>query len=457
MTLAHRYTIPIIAGDLRRAEFIQQLADTCEYMDSVSYDIFYRITQRLNLYRAKLNQMEERIQNANVHIGQIKDLKNATQSYSNSRYPVQEKRSIYKSIFEQNPINDDDCPSELSWNTFHFNETSDKYAHLNDDSLFVLKQYEDNFLQQTKRQIPSNNLGKFPTNIKSVVSLLKCNTNENPYIKSTEIDPLNVTSRKRKRIDESISQCMEDVHLPMFSSKLFERSPGNNFAYTPNVDPVHQLSLPDNLPDLDNYVTFGNDTKIDFQQPQITPSSTIIMPLDNQIPSEQTLPITIETEPINVTVPPVDLPSITTETSISTVASSPVELSPPSSSLVQETNTIVDQKVTDNICDDLPLTPVIDTRKVVNNTALSNSKEPLSIKSMLEDFFGPRRLHLRPPTPPRTNTANTTRVAKKTNDSLSKIGNSFIENIAAKTDEIRNSQRYVRNDSKNEDSDEWSD
>lgn len=184
MTSSHPYTVPIIAGDLRRAEFVKQVADTLDYMDSVSQDVFNRIAIRLNVYRAQLNKFDERIQNANAHIDRIKGSKRAIQVHSSARYPVEQNRSTYRSIFE---IDDDENkPPVLHYNAFRLNETVDKFIDPNDkeskshdETLIVLKASDDNAIQKTKKNV-LNGLGKPPSNIKSVVSFLTYNTQENP-------------------------------------------------------------------------------------------------------------------------------------------------------------------------------------------------------------------------------------------------------------------------------------
>jgi len=186
MTSTQPYAVPVISGDLRRAELIKQFADTFDYLDSVSQDMFNRIAIRLNVYRAQLNKFDERIQHANAHIDRIKGSKRAIQVHSSARYPVEQNRSTYKSIYEYDINNEDNKPPVLQYNLFRLNETVDKFiepndkgSKSNDDTLIVLKQYEENFIQKTKRTV-LNGLGRPPTNIKSVVSFLKYNTQENP-------------------------------------------------------------------------------------------------------------------------------------------------------------------------------------------------------------------------------------------------------------------------------------
>lgn len=199
MTTTQPYNVPVIAGDLRRAEFVKQYADIFEYMDAISQDMFNRIAIRLNIYRAQLNKFNERIQHANSHIERIKGSKRAIQVHSSARYPVEQNRSTYKSIFEYDPDNEETKPPLLHYNLFRLNETIDKFidpnekeSKSNDEKLVVLKQYENNFIQKTKRNVLTG-LGRPPTNIHSVVSFLKYNTQENPYVINNPYFYLNIS------------------------------------------------------------------------------------------------------------------------------------------------------------------------------------------------------------------------------------------------------------------------
>ncbi|CAF1499016.1 unnamed protein product [Rotaria magnacalcarata] len=351
MTATHPYTIPVISGDLRRAEFVKQLADTFDYMDTVSQDMFNRIAIRLNIYRAQLNKFDERIQHANAHIDRIKGSKRAIQVHSSARYPVEQNRSTYKSIFECDTDNEDNRPPVLHYNLFRLNETNDKFIDRNDkeskskdDTLVVLKQYDDNFIQKTKRNI-LHGLGKPPTNIKSVVSFLKYNTSENPYTQPTKIDPLNVGGRMRKQADEPTQPRIVETPLPAFYSQRSERPKIGDFGYNPTLGIVPQLSLPDNLPELDNYATFDENTTNDWSGQQMTsiaPSYAISMLPDiNDLSSSATTTTLPPVEPPRTTVlapPPVDIPAIIPLTSTSNTVPPPAPplppLAPPLSSTV---------------------------------------------------------------------------------------------------------------------------
>ena len=127
MTTLQPYAVPVLASDLRRAEFVKQCADTCDYLDTVSQDMFNRIAIRLNVYRAQLNKFDERIQHATAHIERVKGSKRAIQVHSSARYPVEQGRSTYTSIFECNPENE---PPVFHFNQYRLSETKIGRAHV---------------------------------------------------------------------------------------------------------------------------------------------------------------------------------------------------------------------------------------------------------------------------------------------------------------------------------------
>ncbi|CAF4197811.1 unnamed protein product [Adineta steineri] len=315
MTSTQLYTVPIIPDGLRRVELIKQFADTFDYLDSISQDIFNRISSRLNVYRAQVNQFDKQIQHSDEHINHIKGSKYPIQVHSSARYPIEQNRSTFKSIFE---CDTDNKPSVFHYDLFHSNESDDKYTNSksNDDTLIVLKQYEENFLQKT-RTTNLNGFGRLPTNIKSVISLLKHNTKENAYIQSRKTDSLNTATRMRKQVDESIQTRNSFIENPssLFYEQMFERSAMADINYNPTLGLVPELSLPDNLTELDNFATFADNTVIDRTKQQMTsiaPSfSDLILPDINDLPSTTiTAPPVKSPEPTVSTLPLVDIPEI---------------------------------------------------------------------------------------------------------------------------------------------------
>ncbi|CAF3875587.1 unnamed protein product [Rotaria sp. Silwood1] len=362
MTITRPYTVPIIASDLRRAELVKQFADIFEHVEAILQDIFNRVTIRLNVYRAQLKEFDERIQHANTHIDHIQGSKHAIQVHSSATYPVEKYRSTYKSIFESDTYNEDNQPFVLHYNLFHLNEAMDKFidcndnnSKSNDDRLIVLNQYEDNFMEKTKKDV-LNGLGRLPINIKSVVSLLKYRTRENPYIQSTKSDSLNVGKRIRKQINEPTQPSMDEILLPSFHKENSERSAVDNFAYNPTLGLVPQLSLPDNLPELDKCATFNYDTTNYWdgrQTMSIAPSfAASVLPDINDL-SSSVITSTPPIEPSETIVPTITLTSTSDFVPIRVPSPMPLATALPSSlaippSLTLSTNVNESQTLINN-------------------------------------------------------------------------------------------------------------
>ncbi|CAF4247862.1 unnamed protein product [Adineta steineri] len=132
---------------------------------------------------------------------------------------------------------------------------------------------------------------------------------------------------------------------------MFERSAMADINYNPTLGLVPELSLPDNLPELDHFATFADNTVIDRTKQQMTsiaPSfSDLILPNFNDLTSTAiTAPPVKSPEPTVSTLPLVDIPEIipVTPTSISIPAPLPSPapvLTPTSLSTVPPISTLL--------------------------------------------------------------------------------------------------------------------
>jgi hypothetical protein len=84
---------------------------------------------------------------------------------------------------------------------------------------------------------------------------------------------------------------ISEIPLPAFYG-MSERPSTADFGYNPSLILVHQFILPDDLPELDNYATFGDNTVIDWTKQQMTsiaPSFAIpMLPDINELSSSTT-------------------------------------------------------------------------------------------------------------------------------------------------------------------------
>ncbi|XP_065661526.1 WASH complex subunit 1 [Hydra vulgaris] len=243
------YNIPVISADLRQEDYIFQLADTLEYLENVTEDVFKRITDRVDSLKQKLDNINQRAGLAQTKIDTLKGSRKAIRVFSSAKYPAADTLDIYKSIFH---INND--LNEIKRSS---NQVSMRHISFNDNALKEKLQ----FYNVTTKVLKNDNddkkregLGKLPKALDSVSSLLLLNTSENPYKKYVIMDPLaGAITRTRKSLDgedEEIGVAPSTITNP----EHLERGNGDNYFYMPGLGAVPEIDVPVYLPDLPGVV-----------------------------------------------------------------------------------------------------------------------------------------------------------------------------------------------------------
>lgn len=170
-----RYTVPVIPTDLRREETVLQICDALEHVDKIASDIFSRIGSRVAENQRKLTNINERVSLAEAKISAIKGSKKATKVFSGPKYPSIEEESQYKSVYDNSCI--------LPKTKRHAHKIQSKHPPLDDKALKEKLQY---FTVPTTKnpvgivQAEQEGLGRLPSHLQSISSLLLFNTTENP-------------------------------------------------------------------------------------------------------------------------------------------------------------------------------------------------------------------------------------------------------------------------------------
>ncbi|KAG2459892.1 WASH1 protein, partial [Polypterus senegalus] len=71
------YSVPLIQPDLRREETIHQIADALQYLETISADIFTRVSLNVEKNRNHLQAVTDRIKLAQARIDKIKGSRKA--------------------------------------------------------------------------------------------------------------------------------------------------------------------------------------------------------------------------------------------------------------------------------------------------------------------------------------------------------------------------------------------
>ncbi|XP_033824284.1 WASH complex subunit 1-like [Periophthalmus magnuspinnatus] len=93
------YSVPLIQPDVRREEAILQIADALVYLETISTDIFQRVSESVEKNRQQLQSVTDRIGLAQARVDKIKGSKKATKVFSSAKYPAPDRLADYSSIF----------------------------------------------------------------------------------------------------------------------------------------------------------------------------------------------------------------------------------------------------------------------------------------------------------------------------------------------------------------------
>lgn len=187
------YNVPLVSPELRQEEFVVQVAESLDYLEKITEDVFNRITQRVQENQQKLDAINKRTDIAQAKINAMKGSKKAIRVFSSAKYPATDELDFYKSIF--------DIDSELNDIKREQKAIASKHKPV-DVSVMKEKLQFYNVNVKTKKDDENNKkgegLGKLPKKLESISSLLLFNTAENPYNKYVIMDPLAGNSMKVK-------------------------------------------------------------------------------------------------------------------------------------------------------------------------------------------------------------------------------------------------------------------
>lgn len=194
------YNVPLVSPELRQEEFVVQVAESLDYLEKITDDVFNRITQRVQENQQKLDAINKRTDIAQAKINAMKGSKKAIRVFSSAKYPATDELDFYQSIF--------DVDNKLSDIKREQKAISSKHKPV-DVSVMKEKLQFYNVNVKTKKDDENNKkgegLGKLPKKLDSISSLLLFNTAENPYNKYVIMDPLAGNSSKVKFAESSYS------------------------------------------------------------------------------------------------------------------------------------------------------------------------------------------------------------------------------------------------------------
>ncbi|KAM3869705.1 WASH complex subunit 1 [Diretmus argenteus] len=239
------YSVPLIQPDLRREEAVHQIADALLYLETISTDIFSRVSESVERNRRHLQSVTDRIRLAQARVDKIKGSKKATKVFSSAKYPAPDRLQDYSSIFSG--------AADPSSQTRPRYRIQNKLRPLDDKALQEKLLYFPVCVSNKKRSEDETEegLGSLPRNISSVSSLLLFNTTENLYKKYVFLDPLaGAVTKTHNTLETEKQEKPFDAPLSITKREQLERQTAESYFYVPDLGQVPEIDVPSYLPDL---------------------------------------------------------------------------------------------------------------------------------------------------------------------------------------------------------------
>lgn len=207
------YDIPLVSSNLRPQEMIIQMADTLEFLDQVSNDVFTKVASKIQESRTRISSIRRRVEAAQAKIDGLKGSRKATRIFSSSRFPGN---------FES------ECKDIFNESSLKFNRTKANLSGLDisvdGDMIF----YPTHQLNGKRYQAP------IPPS--SVSELLIFNTEDLAFQQQTLSDKSSKSTLRRKHDSEmSVDTSLGDAPWSISQREQLERSNPLNFSYMPGI------------------------------------------------------------------------------------------------------------------------------------------------------------------------------------------------------------------------------
>ncbi|XP_029991912.1 WASH complex subunit 1 isoform X2 [Sphaeramia orbicularis] len=239
------YSVPLIQPDLRREEAVHQIADALVYLESISTDIFRRVSESVEQNRRQLQSVTDRIRLAQARVDKIKGSKKATKVFSSAKYPAPDRLQDYSSIFSG--------ATDPSSQSHPRHRIQNKLRPFDEKALQEKLMYFPVCVSNKKKSEDETEegLGSLPRNISSVSSLLLFNTTENLYKKYVFLDPLaGAVTKTHTTLETEKEEKPFDAPLSITKREQLERQTAESYFYVPDLGQVPEIDVPSYLPDL---------------------------------------------------------------------------------------------------------------------------------------------------------------------------------------------------------------
>ncbi|XP_067935816.1 WASH complex subunit 1-like [Watersipora subatra] len=237
------YRVQLLASDLQHEELIHQVAESLDQLKCVIDDVFSNVEKKLATNKSRLARIDERARLVRLKVDKLKGRKKATQVFSSAKYPGADMSHVYETMFSEKG-------ASLPKKRVHYKMKDRQHFPPTDENINDKhKFYSVKVATQKPLDLSSEGLGRLPSNIDSINSLLLFNTTENPYNKYVMLDPRGVVTKIRDSVtDEAFGPADAPTTIALGEEAISQKQ--ETYIYRPDLGEVPLISVPDSLPDL---------------------------------------------------------------------------------------------------------------------------------------------------------------------------------------------------------------
>jgi len=267
------FEVPVLYQDLRRAEAYHQVCDSLENLNRVVDGVFGDITERIATERQRMDGLSRRLATANAKVRFIESnyRMRATKVHSSNKYPKSAEGGPYQPLCAQR------APMKVKHAKYHLADHPHTSIRANRDPLaeIVLSKEVSILDARSFKDAELQGLGRLPTHLPSVSSLLLFNTEENPYNTYATIDNLlGKEGAAKEEVDPR--KALADAPVTVLKGEELHSFGKAEYTFRPTLEDVPTLNFPTDLPALDSVAgdinwSAGLDLPVDFEP--IAPSA----------------------------------------------------------------------------------------------------------------------------------------------------------------------------------------
>ena len=262
----HRYDVPLIFSDCAPAESLSSALDALQALDGAVADLFARMAQRVGQQQRMVDALNSRISTAATRVQTLSaHPSRVTTLFSAAKYPAPPSLPSFQSVsgvqqvsavggrhVDVRVLREDWTEEERGWRPPppppHLIPRHDRFiAAAATDTSALFSHLSKARLTRTEHVTDeaAEGLGRLPSYLPSISSILLFNSDTNPYKAMRYTDNLEGTAGEDRKVEHTgpaaaPRSIVEGADLPTFSAYQFE--------YRPLLGDLPTFNLPANLP-----------------------------------------------------------------------------------------------------------------------------------------------------------------------------------------------------------------